>query len=371
MGQNPNPKGLIIGNYCHDILIKDNLVLAQTLGGAVSFISAVLHGLTISADYISKVGPDFIYNDTVNNHTPIVSQSGKTTVFEAYFLSDDPSVIRREDRVLKRVESCDPINVSDLPDEKVYDFGMAVGIAGEVIPETLEKLLDICNVVFVDIQSLIRVFDETNGTVKHVGLKQSGFYHLVHRIGFLKASAEEAPFMDVEEVRKLCCVVVTSGKDGCSLYWKDGEMQIDPFSTVQVDPTGAGDSFLAGLVAGLVEGLAIPDAALLGNFFGSLTVGQIGLPEFDERLMQKVKNEIHKRKTECNGNDDDSRFTKPRGHEQFIASLQSAKLTTTRTISPRVADQVLDPDSGYTHHQMLFFKKSVYEEPIKSIDANP
>lgn len=92
--------------------------------------------------------------------------------------------------------------------------------------------------------------------------------------------------MDIDEVRKLCFVVVTNGKHGCTVYWKDGEIQIGPFPTNQVDPTGAGDSFLGGFAAGLVQGLSVPDAALLGNFFGSLTVGQIGVPKFDLRLLQ-------------------------------------------------------------------------------------
>lgn len=361
MGGNRDPRGLIVGNYCHDVLIKDEVVLAETLGGAVSFISAVLDGLDIASDYVSKVGSDFAYNASVN-HTPIVSPSGKTAVFHAYFTSD-PSEIRREDRVLKQVQLCDPISPSDLPEEANYNFGMAVGIGGEISPETLEKMLDICDVVLVDIQALIRDFDEIDGTVKLMNLKDTGFSHLLPRIGFLKASAEEAPYVDVEEARKSCCVVVTSGKDGCTVYWKDVEQQISPYSTVQVDPTGAGDSFLGGLVAGLVHGLAVPDAALLGNFFGSLTVGQIGLPKFDSRLMQKVKDEVQRRKMQCEEDDDGSRFKKPRDHEQFIASLCTAKLVTT--------DEVVDPDNGYANHQKLFLTSSVYEEPIKSMDTKP
>ncbi|GJS85441.1 hypothetical protein Tco_0751982 [Tanacetum coccineum] len=40
MGSNPNPPTVLtVGNYCHDILIKDDVILAQTLGGAVAFIS--------------------------------------------------------------------------------------------------------------------------------------------------------------------------------------------------------------------------------------------------------------------------------------------------------------------------------------------
>ncbi|KAM7501805.1 hypothetical protein LguiB_000709 [Lonicera macranthoides] len=319
--QELNRRGLVVGNYCHDVLIRDGAVIAESLGGAASFISTVLDGLSISADYVSKVGPDFAY--TVN-HRPILTPTSMTTLFHAHFSSEF------QDRILKRVRSCGPITPSDLPDSR-FDFGMAVGVAGEILPETLERMVDICNVVYVDIQALIRGFDSGDGTVKLVGLKDSGFFHLLPRIGFLKASADEAEFVDVGDARKKCVVVVTNGKEGCTVYWKDFEVRLSPFPTVQVDPTGAGDSFLGGLVAGLVNGLEVPDAALLGNFFGSQTVSQIGLPKFDSRLLQRVKDEVQKRKTQCNGSchessDGEPKIVKPLGHEQFLVSLGAANL---------------------------------------------
>lgn len=278
--KNQLPKCLIVGNYCHDVLIKDDAVLAESLGGAVSFISAVLDGLSIPSQCVAKVGSDFAY--AVIQRPSSISSSSKTTLFHAIFSSE----IKRQDRVLKRVHACDPIFPSDLSFSSKFDFGMAVGVGGEILPETLEKMMDLCSLVFVDIQALIRVFDEVDGTVRLIELKETKFFPLLPKIGVLKASAEEAPYVDVEEARKWCCVVVTNGKDGCTVYWKDRELQIAPFPAVQVDPTGAGDSFLGGFVGGLTHGLAVPDAALLGNFFGSLTVGQLGLPKFDSRLLQ-------------------------------------------------------------------------------------
>lgn len=278
---NMGRRGLVVGNYCHDVLIRNDVVVGETLGGAASFISNVLDGVSIRCDLVSKVGSDFAYSVA---HPPIVVPTSPTTLFHAFFDSGSDGE-GACDRVLKRVRFCGAIEPSDLPESR-FNFGMAVGVAGEILPETLERMLDICEVVFVDIQALIRVFDSSDGTVRLVGLKGSGFFHLLPRIGFLKASAEEAPYVDVEEARKWCCVLITNGKEGCTLYWKDGEMQISPFPTVQIDPTGAGDSFLGGFVAGLVQGLAVPDAALLGNLFGSMTVGQIGLPKFELRLLQ-------------------------------------------------------------------------------------
>lgn len=361
---------LIVGNYCHDVLFKDNTVIAQTLGGASSFISAVFDPLSSdpsSTSYISKVGPDFSHQVS---HSPILSPSSPTTLFHAHFSSEP----RRQDRVLKRVRSCDPILPSDLPPNAKFNFGLAAAVAGEILPETLARMLDICDTLFVDVQGLIRAFDPVDGTVSLIGLKICGFHHLLPRIRFLKASAEEAPFVDVEEARRLCCVVVTNGEDGCTVYWKDGEYRIAPFPTVQVDPTGAGDSFLGGFVAGLVHGLAVPDAALLGNFCGSLTVGHVGLPKFDSKLLQRVKDEVVKREMQysccLDGQDDGLKFEKPLGHDQFHASLAAAKLATACSIrecqqdlhnSPTTVEQDIHQQCTGQHKPLT---TSVLEEPI-------
>ncbi|GMH12223.1 hypothetical protein Nepgr_014064 [Nepenthes gracilis] len=322
-------RGLVVGNFCHDVIIRDHVVVGESLGGAASFILNVLNGLSIDCDYVSKVGPDFTYSVSA---CPIVSSTSKTTLFHANFSSQCSEVEGHPhaDRILKRVHSCEPIRPDDLPESEKFDFGMAVGVGGEILPEALEKMVEMCNVVFADIQALIREFDEIDGTVRLIRLKDSRFYHLLPRIGFLKASAEEEGYVDLEEVRKWCCVVVTNGKSGCRVYRRNEEFEISAFPTMEVDPTGAGDSFLGGFVAGLVQGLAVPDAALLGNLFGSLTVGQIGLPKFDSKLLKRVKAEVQKRKLQCclgfcEKKEEELDFTKPDGHEQFHASLSAAK----------------------------------------------
>ncbi|KAL2555063.1 Inositol 3-kinase [Forsythia ovata] len=369
MIENRSPSCLVVGNYCHDILIKDDTVIGESLGGAVSFISGVLDGFSISSTYICKVGTDFSYPVI---HPPLICPSSKTTVFHAHFSSE----IKREDRVLKRVCACDPITPSDLPNSH-FSFGLAVGVGGEILPETLEKMLDICEIVFVDIQALIRVFDSVDGTVVPVDLRETGFYRLLPRIRFLKASADEAPFVDVEEVRKCCCLVVTNGKEGCTLYEKDRAQQIAPFPTIQVDPTGAGDSFLGGLVAGLVHGLGVPEAALLGNFFGSLTVGEIGLPKFDLKVLLRVRDEVQQMRLRCTrcpeGQNGELMFMKSSDHEHFCIALGAAKLTSTYPVQDCQWDLPCSPSAEQSIHrqcsgQQKSLSSTFYEEVINSAD---
>ncbi|BAT81542.1 hypothetical protein VIGAN_03128600 [Vigna angularis var. angularis] len=316
-------RGLLVGNYCHDVLHRDGRISAETLGGAASFISVILDALSLPFHTVSKVGPDFAYAAATSSHPPLTMPTSRTTLFHAHFGSGNP------DRLLNRVISCDPIRPDDLPVQTRFAFGLAVGVGGEILPETLEKMLEICDTVFVDIQGLIRRFGPSDGRVSHVTLNESGFLHLLPRVAFLKASADEASFIDVEEARRWCCVVVTHGKDGCEVFSENGAFRAAPCKAYQVDPTGAGDCFLGGFAAGIVRGLSVPDAALLGNFFGSLAVAQVGPLKLDSNMVQMIKDEMQKREVQdipclestngCPG------IWKAHEQDQFHASLVAVK----------------------------------------------
>ncbi|OAY71151.1 inositol 3-kinase isoform X2 [Ananas comosus] len=311
---------VVVGNYCHDVLFRDGAAVGETLGGAAAFVSNVLDALLSPspARYVAKVGPDFAHSVP---RSRLLSSPSPTTLFHAHFHS------RHHDRrLLRRVRACDPIFPSDLPDAR-FSLGLAVGVAGEILPETLECIVGACDVTFVDVQGLIRSFDPADGAVGLVPLRATPFFRLLPRIALLKASSEEAPFVGVEEARRRCCVVVTEGENGCRIYTREGELRVPPFPAVQVDPTGAGDSFLGGLAAGLMWGLPVPDAALLGNFCGALTVGQIGIPKFDPALLQNVKQLLEGRKSQQVGSSviaSSLDFKKSDMHDELQLSLAEA-----------------------------------------------
>ncbi|KAL4188317.1 hypothetical protein AMTRI_Chr08g201840 [Amborella trichopoda] len=319
---------LVVGNYCHDVLFRDGLVVGETLGGAASFISQVLESLYLSSKttIVAKVGPNFAYSSSPLSllHPPVIASSSLTTLFHAHFFNDQP------DRTLRRICACDPISPSDLPTSSLYDFGMAVGVGGETTVETLARMLDLCDTVLVDVQALIRTFDPVDGAVQLISLSSTPFFSLISRVQFLKTSAEESRYLDIEELRRGSCVIVTDGAEGCHVYWREGEFQVPAFRAVEVDPTGAGDSFLGGFAAGLVCGLSVRDAALLGNFFGALTVSHIGVPELDPVKLQRVKDEIEKRSARCiNGckrKEGVTDFGKSVGFEEFRAVLAEVAL---------------------------------------------
>ncbi|KAF0888476.1 hypothetical protein E2562_014713 [Oryza meyeriana var. granulata] len=324
-------EGLVVGSYCHDVLLRGGRVVGETLGGAAAFVSNVLDAASpagASLAVVSKVGPDFAYASAAApaRHPPLLCAS-PTTSFHARF-SDAAASAHAPDRQLRRVHACDPIYPADLPDRR-FAYGLAVGVAGEVLPETLERMIRLCRAVLVDAQALIRAFDgeAKGGAVRHVVLEATPYARLLPRVAFLKASSEEAPYVGVETARRRCCVIVTEGRDGCRLYWDGGEARVAPFPAVQVDPTGAGDSFLAGFASGLLWGLSATDAALLGNFFGAAAVSQIGVPTFHPKMLQAVKQILEEKaiKRPCTRiNGSTFTFQKSNMHDALHTSLQEA-----------------------------------------------
>ncbi|KAL5217101.1 hypothetical protein ABZP36_017785 [Zizania latifolia] len=324
-------EGLVVGSYCHDVLLRGGRVVGETLGGAAAFVSNVLDAASpVEASFavVSKVGTDFAYASAPApaRHPPLLCPS-PTTSFHAHF-SDAAASVHAPDRQLRRVHACDPIYPADLPDRR-FAYGLAVGVAGEVLPETLERMIRLCRAVLVDAQALIRAFDSEakGGAVRHVALEATPYARLLPRVAFLKASSEEAPYVGLETARRRCCVIVTEGRDGCRLYWDGGEARVAPFPAVQVDPTGAGDSFLAGFAAGLLWGLSATDAALLGNFFGAAAVSQVGVPAFHPKMLQAVKQILEKAIKPCacvNGNT--FTFQRSNTHDELHASLQEAAM---------------------------------------------
>jgi adenosine kinase len=87
-----------------------------------------------------------------------------------------------------------------------------------------------------------------------------------------------------EEVRsRVGTQVTTRGKDGVSIYLPDGEVvEVGAIPGVTaVDPTGVGDSFRAGFLAGIAAGLGVERCAQVGCTIASLVVETTGTQEYE------------------------------------------------------------------------------------------
>lgn len=87
-----------------------------------------------------------------------------------------------------------------------------------------------------------------------------------------------------DEVRsRVTTQVTTRGKDGVSIYLPDGEVvEVAAIAGVTaVDPTGVGDSFRAGYLAGVAAGLSVERCAQVGCTIASLVVETTGTQEYE------------------------------------------------------------------------------------------
>jgi 1D-myo-inositol 3-kinase len=261
-------KQLLAGHYCHDTLIHSDAT-HRTLGGSAAYAGSILGPLGADFSVISKVGPDFLYADRVARPARVIAGALTTSFIDDY---------RTGPRVETLEAVCEPIRPDDISEDLFAEVAMACPIAGELSVATLERLRQQCRVLVCDVQGLIRVAAR-DGRVEMVGLASTPYSAALGSIDFLKVGMSELEHVDLESVRQRTRILLTREAQGCTLIDRTREIEIPPFRVAQiVDPTGAGDCFLAGFAFGLAEGWPVERAALFGNFCGSLAVGHVGLP---------------------------------------------------------------------------------------------
>jgi sugar/nucleoside kinase (ribokinase family) len=82
----------------------------------------------------------------------------------------------------------------------------------------------------------------------------------------------------VEELVKKGIICITTLGSAGVLYQDRGQtVRVSGFkSTKELDPTGAGDTFRAGFITGLIEGKELPEALKQGNALASFTIESYG-----------------------------------------------------------------------------------------------
>ena len=75
-------------------------------------------------------------------------------------------------------------------------------------------------------------------------------------------------------------VVTTLGRQGSRIAGRDGRVDIPAAAEIEVvDPTGAGDAYRAGLVAGLLRGLDLEVAGRIASLAATYAIEQVGTAE--------------------------------------------------------------------------------------------
>jgi len=268
---------LITGHCTHDIIVQKDRQFLR-LGGPPSYISRLLESLNkttrnkeershVQVNYtiISKVGPDFKYFSELPQK-PILVTKPTTCFVNRYQSSEKVQEIR---------SICEPIFPQDVQSKS--KVCLIAAVIGEVLPETIERLSSLCQVIFCDVQGLIRKVDR-QGRVYHVDLASTEFYDVLPKINFLQLNRLESQIVKVKEVSRKTIVLLTKGKEGCKIMEKGKELEVPTRPLPERDPTGAGDFFLGGFAYGVLRGYSLEKCAQIANYCGGLAVRKVGIP---------------------------------------------------------------------------------------------
>ena len=236
----------VVGHVSIDRIVTGDGERTQ-LGGPPTYVSLITHLLGGELSVCTKVGGDFPPEYVENLASRgiglggCIVQGAETTRFVL-----DYTV---EERRLSVPSVCVEIGLGDV--RGLPDAVMLAPIIQEIPEETLEVLE--ADMIALDPQGFLRR-RLPDGSVEHIRRLDEG---LIGRLTILKASRRELELLtgarDAHEgLRKLhgmgadICIVTLGGR-GSQILWDGGEVTVPAYGGgAVVDPTGAGDAFLAG-----------------------------------------------------------------------------------------------------------------------------
>jgi len=200
------------------------------------------------------------------------------------------------DRTLQLKNRAPPISVQDLPNSLKAKAIHIAPIAGEITYEIAEKLRSCAEVLSLDPQGLVRIFDE-NGNVTIGELTDKRILGLVD---IYKSSLKEIQAVtglsDIDSAIKAIhkhgvkIVIVTLKANGAAVSVEDTIHSVPAYKPEKIiDPTGAGDAFIGSFLAEYVSGEDCSWCSYVGSAAASLVVEGIGPTFFGD------KEEIYRR----------------------------------------------------------------------------
>ena len=224
----------IFGHCAVDTITLDNSNYEQ-IGGSACYCGITARQFKFDVDLFTKFGPDFPKQYFTENKINLInSNSEKNTT--KFGIS-----ITGADRTLKLEHECDPIDYSEVD----ADGHLVSPIYHEITNETLKKIKDNSNFLFVDPQGFLRQKDSQNNVfLENKNIDLSG-------VSAIKVNPEEAKCivngtpdeMMLALQKKGVEHVLLTNKTEVSLLVKDKVYSISLPNKQIHDTTGIGDIF--------------------------------------------------------------------------------------------------------------------------------
>ncbi|MFQ5989372.1 MAG: carbohydrate kinase family protein [Candidatus Methylomirabilales bacterium] len=268
----------VIGHITRDV-IRIGRGEKDLPGGVAYYFSMAFTSLGGSVSVITKCAEEdtFLLNDLVKRNIDIFySQSKKTTTFENVYPEDLDS------RMQKVTSIATPFTVQEIP--SIFPRYFHLGpLTNRNISLDVLRVLSRQAKVSLDIQGCLRTIDK--GMIRH-GDWQEKDEGLTY-VNILKADEDEAKILSGEEnieraAERLATygideIVITLGRKGSLIYSKGAVYRIPSFPAKKmVDPTGCGDTYIAGYLFKRLRSSAITEAGQFAAAMASLKLGGYG-----------------------------------------------------------------------------------------------
>lgn len=244
-------KFTVVGHTTVDLIYVAEHPTYPTPGGSSVYASITALRLGYDATPVSKVGYDFpdefmvwLSKSGLNTSFYIRDLKSKTTRFKLVYGSSG--------RILKLLGLCSPITPLELGNLPRVELAHVGSVAGEVDLETLKALRVKAHMLSIDVQGFIRKFKEDGEVYEDKYLNPE----VLSNADVVKLSMKEAealtgasdPMETLKRLGKLHhgIVLLTLGEDGSLCMAERKVLRSPPYKPPKVvDPTGAGDSFIA------------------------------------------------------------------------------------------------------------------------------
>jgi sugar/nucleoside kinase (ribokinase family) len=288
----------VVGHFSIDtIILPSRPKPFVVLGGAVTYSSFSARRLDASVAVISKVGGNFPEAFLWWLGQEGIDLSGVTKLANEFTTCFELSYNKNlSDRTLKLTGKGPALSVEDVPKDFRAKAIHIAPIANEVPYEVVEHLKGCADVLSLDPQGLLRSFGES-GNVSENACVDNRIFSLIN---IYKSSQNEIFALTGESELKHAIkaihdvgvetVIVTMGSKGAVLSVEGAQYNVEACpSQVLVDPTGAGDVFIASFLAEYLRQKESLWCASVGSAAASCVVEGLGPTYFGK------KEEIYRR----------------------------------------------------------------------------
>ena len=287
-------KVCVVGHVTSESIVVGGHRSDPTVGGTGFFSSFAYQKLGLDTTLVTKVAEnDWADLLTKLEHAGVKIRclpSAETLQFENIYPSSDPNL-----RLQNISGFADPLTTDDLVDVIADVFHLGPLAAGDIEPALFAELAT-RGAVALDVQGLLRLRQPGQVVLQMA----STIRNLVQHARILKADTEEARLLTgcistrdaLTELQSWgpSEILITDGSRGSNICSPEGIWEIPAYPpTDVVDPTGCGDTYLAGYVTARLKGLSPYQSAHIGALAASHKLEYTGplQTSFDE-LSEKI-----------------------------------------------------------------------------------